>query len=639
MSPFVPEWRAWDQIAFLTERWGYLPSDFLSLSLPQFSYPFIDAIKVTSYVNLEFEADFITEFARNMVMPLNTFTNNAVNVFNVAIPDLDFRWLVPQNLDVNLGWQDSWIKLDGQKLNYNKKEWINLYNFSYLIASRLSASISNIAKNKDVSITTKEFLVLMNEDLAKKSITSDNSTQKIRDIWAELNKYNYSKEDKLIKDLQKNNEEKWNTLKSIINKEIEETRALKQKIKSWNLSIDGWNKLISSNISRFDAYNASMSSFNDKTKKSLVDLVNYDDSDIKELKSEWKQLVRDVKKATDTISDRLAFSEEAYNKTLSIAKSNYLATTSTWTTSTWSTSEADANSCKTWQTNTYTYKGLYIVEKDTSYRLFDYLEELTWDEKTKTIWSDENNKDLLYQVWDELFLKDNLKSIENSNFYSGNPMVLDIDDIKFYNNEEVYYPAINWFSENIVDSNNINVSFMQSSDDIANYRLEFYNIVDKFANDDNTRAWNWLETKRQIVDAFRDIDDVTKSEENESYTTRKNLAYIDYYAPGNNASLSTKELISIKDKLENNTLLNISEGTKIYAWWNDVDILYYTDSDQTEKKFVLKKHQNISFVWNIIIKWINGDAYLEWKNSKIYTWNEIASQIGLPIFPWTKIVW
>jgi hypothetical protein len=63
----------------------------LSVSLPQFSYPFVDAIKVTSYVNLEFEADFITEFARNMVMPLNTFTNNIVHTFDSKIPDLDFR--------------------------------------------------------------------------------------------------------------------------------------------------------------------------------------------------------------------------------------------------------------------------------------------------------------------------------------------------------------------------------------------------------------------------------------------------------------------------------------------------------------------------------------------------------------------
>ena len=27
-SPFVPEWRAGDQIAFITERTGFLPSDF-----------------------------------------------------------------------------------------------------------------------------------------------------------------------------------------------------------------------------------------------------------------------------------------------------------------------------------------------------------------------------------------------------------------------------------------------------------------------------------------------------------------------------------------------------------------------------------------------------------------------------------
>ncbi|MDA7494851.1 hypothetical protein N8455_00755, partial [Candidatus Gracilibacteria bacterium] len=63
-SPFVPEWRAGDQIAFLTERSGYLPMDFLDLSLPQFSYPFVDAIKVTSYVNLEFQTDFVTELVR-----------------------------------------------------------------------------------------------------------------------------------------------------------------------------------------------------------------------------------------------------------------------------------------------------------------------------------------------------------------------------------------------------------------------------------------------------------------------------------------------------------------------------------------------------------------------------------------------
>jgi hypothetical protein len=133
------------------------------------------------------------------------------------------------------------------------------------------------------------------------------------------------------------------------------------------------------------------------------------------------------------------------------------------------------------------------------------------------------------------------------------------DDIKSYNNTDTHYAAVNEFSENLVDTNNINVNFLQSSDDIANYRLEFYNIVDKFANDDNLRYWNGLSTKKQIVDSFRDIDDITIDSTNETYTTRKNLAYIDYYSPGLNVTLSTKELISIKDKIASNTLLNISQ--------------------------------------------------------------------------------
>jgi len=88
-NPFIPEWRAGDQIAFLTERSGYLPFDFLDLALPQFSYPFVDAIKVTSFVNLEFEADFLTEFARNATLPINSFANNIVNIFDYKVSDID----------------------------------------------------------------------------------------------------------------------------------------------------------------------------------------------------------------------------------------------------------------------------------------------------------------------------------------------------------------------------------------------------------------------------------------------------------------------------------------------------------------------------------------------------------------------
>lgn len=76
INPFVPEWYAGAQIAIITERQGKLPIDFLDVSLPQFSYPWIDAIKVTTYVNLEFDADFIVEFARSLLQPLNQFSTD-----------------------------------------------------------------------------------------------------------------------------------------------------------------------------------------------------------------------------------------------------------------------------------------------------------------------------------------------------------------------------------------------------------------------------------------------------------------------------------------------------------------------------------------------------------------------------------
>jgi hypothetical protein len=86
----------------LTERSGYLSTDFLDISLPQFSYPAIDAIKITTWVNLEFETEFLTEAARQATLPLNIFTNNVVNYLNIGINDFDLSSQVPSEINVEL---------------------------------------------------------------------------------------------------------------------------------------------------------------------------------------------------------------------------------------------------------------------------------------------------------------------------------------------------------------------------------------------------------------------------------------------------------------------------------------------------------------------------------------------------------
>lgn len=102
-SPFVPEWRAGDQIAYITERKGYIPGlDFIDFQPPAFSYSAISAIKVTTYVNFEFETEFIIEMARAAAEPINGFTSNIANLFNYQISDINLSEAVPTEINIDL---------------------------------------------------------------------------------------------------------------------------------------------------------------------------------------------------------------------------------------------------------------------------------------------------------------------------------------------------------------------------------------------------------------------------------------------------------------------------------------------------------------------------------------------------------
>jgi hypothetical protein len=79
-NPFVPEWRAGDQIAQITERQGKLKIDFLNIEFPQFNASFVDAIKVTTFVNFEFQVEFLLEMAKATFEPINSFSSNLSNL-------------------------------------------------------------------------------------------------------------------------------------------------------------------------------------------------------------------------------------------------------------------------------------------------------------------------------------------------------------------------------------------------------------------------------------------------------------------------------------------------------------------------------------------------------------------------------
>jgi hypothetical protein len=106
-NPFVPEWRAGDQIAQITERQGKLGIDFLNIEFPQFNASFVDAIKVTTFVNFEFQVDFLLEMAKATFEPISNFTANMSNVVSNpagGIPgNIDLRGVNPGTININVG--------------------------------------------------------------------------------------------------------------------------------------------------------------------------------------------------------------------------------------------------------------------------------------------------------------------------------------------------------------------------------------------------------------------------------------------------------------------------------------------------------------------------------------------------------
>lgn len=75
-STLVPEWQVGDVIAQRTARQGTFSLDFLNLQFPQASMPSVREIRVQSHVNFELKSDFITEYARNAVKPVNSFNTD-----------------------------------------------------------------------------------------------------------------------------------------------------------------------------------------------------------------------------------------------------------------------------------------------------------------------------------------------------------------------------------------------------------------------------------------------------------------------------------------------------------------------------------------------------------------------------------
>ncbi|MDD2870584.1 MAG: VCBS repeat-containing protein [Candidatus Gracilibacteria bacterium] len=667
-SPLHPEWRAGDQIAFLTERTGYLGFDFFEATMPEFSFPFVDAIKVSTYVNLEFEADFIVEMARQIAMPINAFSNDFTNIFNINPNNLDMRDIVPagtvpSNLDIDVGPSG----VDGSVGKADIK-----YNLQKILAQKVSTDIQHLAtvidKNKDVTVDNAEFKQLINKALASKTITSDPKLDKVRELWQQTNNLTYSNEDRLIKELQDNNTEKFDAVKDIINTEIILNKELKKQLDSYGKK-PIITKVGSTDTNKIDSYNQTLSKYNDKfieTAKKLID--GEGDGTKQELQQYSKDLMNSINTPLQKYSEGLANRNANYSNEVSTLNSDLLASVATNSSNisnlqsvqnpnsiavsdkllaavdTFTNNDTSAqNSCQAQASSPYSYKykGLYILEGNTSYRLFDYLDELDGNEETKSIDIDgDSDEDMFYFVNGELFLKENLTQKPTKSYVTTNPITIKSGDNKFFNGDK-FFDQVNNAREVTSANGRINFGFSASTDNtVHNYRLGFYQLVDKSSNLDNPN-YRPLAIKRDIVDAISAIDDTTIVSKNELFTKRNNLAYMKNVGNLKGVKLQTKELINIKTDLEANNVVNLTKGTKLYAGANSYSINYIDESvsDTTVKSTSIGANQNIQFYNDIKIVGISGSAYIAGSKDQFFEGASIRNLLGKPLFPGSKITY
>ncbi|MDA7494830.1 hypothetical protein N8455_00650, partial [Candidatus Gracilibacteria bacterium] len=270
----------------------------------------------------------------------------------------------------------------------------------------------------------------------------------------------------------------------------------------------------------------------------------------------------------------------------------------------------------------YDYKGLYTVERingqDYSYRLFDYMDELTGKEIVKDIdFDNDGDSDLIYMMNDQLFLKENLE-IKN-NIFGTDVITIDSDDNSFFN-DDVYYNSVDNFKEGLVGSNVINANFTSSSHpDISNYRMTFSRLVDQSTE------------RKSIVDGFVDSVENTIDRENENFIFGNSLTYIDNVGNLKDIVLTTKEIFNIKDDLQNDSVVDLSAGTKLYAGNNPFRITYLFEGDEEEQIIVVAAHSYIEVKSSIEVIGISGNAYISGNYDKIVKGEDIRGYVGLPL--------
>lgn len=521
-----------------------MPLDFLNIEFPNFSLAFVDAIRVTTFVNLEFQVDFILEMAKSTFQPINEFSTDlrssvSSSVRDVGVPSqINLRDAVPQgDTRIDIGGPQGMRGVpDAQKtvaeisrMTDGERKAV-MTNFAWTLALSFKEFLAYLDREKSNELALSEFKSALASEVAKLSGSDDKIVAQIADVLGRAARYqatDASLEDRLIAD----NAEKFGIVKDSVRAEIEEVRALKSKIEEYRrsetvdpgassgkwLSVIGktssaqaFATLTAQNGTDFAKRGEAMEKFEDRSAEKMAALYsNEPDSETQELTRMGEELTRRVSSLveesaqkerrlaqgggnpfpilgginTDPDGTGVLENGAAFRFDAEEEKANLAADAA-----------ADAGSAAAFQ---FVYAGIYVSDEGRQSRLFDYTEELLGNEEAVRIdVSKTGYDDVVYSMGSSLFLKRNLKAPA---------MVASSDDVETYDLADILDrktdpSAPNSFEEDFVSSGQINFGFAPAKSSDRKFRLEFYDYVDRF--DRIARKEDVPSTLKRAVDLF-----------------------------------------------------------------------------------------------------------------------------------------
>jgi hypothetical protein len=679
-NPFVPEWRAGDQIAQITERQGKLPIDFFDVEFPNFPVAFLDAVKVTSFVNLEFQVDFILEMAKATFDPVNQFTGNVRNlggnmtsVLQDALPDTDFSKIGPQDVRIEMGTPGApeGMKKSEPKKRLERDGEINssavAAAFAYSLATAFKTVLEGIEKEKDAELSVAEFKTVLATEAAKLSGDPDSAVRAISDVLGRAASDVASEDSaKLVERLSSANTEKFRAVKDAIRAEIREVETMKAKIAeseregTQTSTVPDFSAMagekaapsvslatkLASDSTDFESRASDLKPFEDSAARALSNFLS-DDSEGKndELKKTGRDLIERVRSLTAETSEKEVSERDAGGALLALADTSETGIPSLekmgvasfaetaeseraeFAATAGSSAEASAGSA-----SSYLYSGIYVLDDGKKTRLFDYLDQIDGTEEAILINptnSGTGKEDVVYRMDDGLYLKKNLKA-EDAKVSTDRIKTYSLDDLLSENAAKPTAP--NFFRESIVSSNQINFSFSPAKETDRRFRLEFFDYVDRFDRLARGDANSAPPTPSRVVDLFADLRSETTT--NASLTgaiIRSNVAFV---RSGQGEGTITRTKLRSFSKGSGFTL---TAGKSAFTDSGGAEIRYRSPGHDLWYEGVVAKNSNLNALTTMEIDVTDGTLLLAEEDTEIETSVNLSDLKGSPLLPGTKI--